>query len=69
MKGNKQWLNAIPFNLINTFRFSSDHAIFRNMKTIFNLSFLRDITGEGRGGGREEGRTNSERGQLYCFLG
>lgn len=54
MKGNKQWLNAIPFNLINTFRFSSDHAIFRNMKTIFNLSFLCDITGEegGRRGGQ-----------------
>lgn len=52
MKGNKQWLNAIPFNLINTFRFSSDHAIFRNMKTIFNPFFLRDTTGEGRRGGQ-----------------
>lgn len=41
-------VNAIPFNLINSFRFSSDHAIFRNMKTIFN-PFLRDITVE-RGG-------------------
>lgn len=39
-------VNAIPFNLINSFRFSSDHAIFRNMKTIFN-PFLRDITVEG----------------------
>lgn len=55
-------VNAIPFNLINSFRFSSDHAIFRNMKTIFN-PFLRDITVEGGG------YTNSERGQLYCFLG
>lgn len=41
-------VNAIPFNLINSFRFSSDHAIFRNMKTIFN-PFLRDITVEGGG--------------------
>lgn len=39
-------VNAIPFNLINSFRFSSDHAIFRNMKTIFNPFFLRDITVE-----------------------
>lgn len=41
-------VNAIPFNLINSFRFSSDHAIFRNMKTIFN-PFLRDISVEGGG--------------------
>lgn len=41
-------VNAIPFNLINSFRFSSDHVIFRNMKTIFN-PFLRDITVEGGG--------------------